>query len=149
MDIYELELNRIIAFPGRYYKYHFVYVETKPMPPTGLYEHDEDSVNRHIEALGYDSEEYALFRGNFFTREEYDDNGAERDGKYVNFNGKAELRYRYLTPHNFLIAPHSSPINNTRVDEELDCILNSIFRENQDPRVLKDFVQHLPLRPER
>jgi len=141
MDVYELEMDFIIAYPFLSYKHRFVYVQTKAMNPTGVYS-DTDSKATRIGSR----EEYGIFKGRFITRAEYDDDGAELDGKLVRFNGKAQLRVRTLTPYNWLIAPHASPINNQSYDDQFGSLLDSIIEKKYDPMELGDYVRALPIR---
>jgi hypothetical protein len=141
MDVYELEMDFIIAYPFLSYKHRFVYVQTKAMNPTGVY----PDTHREATRIG-SQEEYGIFKGRFITRAEYDDDGAELDGKFVRFNGKAELRVRTLTPYNWLIAPHASPINNQSYDDQFDSLLDNIIEKKYDPMELGDYVRALPIR---
>ena len=143
MDNQELKIKRIAAvYSGSYYQ-SFVYVEVEPMPPSGLYEID---VNSEAEYSGYSREEFAIFNGTFIKREEYDDNAAIIDGKPVNLDGKAELRIRYLTPYNFIIAPHNSPINNSTYDRRRNDCLNEIIRGQKNVEDLASEIFNLPRR---
>jgi hypothetical protein len=146
MDVYELDIDCIIAYPSPSYKHRFVYVQTKAMLPTGLYPDTDKYAQQSAKRIGYAREEYAIFKGRFITRAEYDDDGAELDGKFVRFNGKAQLRIRTLTAYNFLVAAHSSPINNPSYDGEFDSLLNNITEEKYDAMKLGDYVRALPVR---
>lgn len=143
MDSQELKIKRIAAvYSGSYYQ-SFVYVEVEPMSPSGLYEIDIDS---EVEYWGYCREEFAIFNGIFIKREEYDDNAAVIDGKPVNLHGKAELRIRYLTPYNFIIAPHNSPINNPAYDKRRNDCLNEMIKGEKNIEDLVSEIFQLPRR---
>lgn len=126
MDSDELQIKKVAAVDIGAYWQQFVYVEVLPMEPSGVYP-DRD-VKRRTETRGYCSEEFALFRGKCISREEYDDGAAVIDEEVVSLDGNAELRTRYLTPYNFIIAPVGSCINNQDFDGErvdmLDGMLN-------------------------
>ena len=141
MDVYELEMDFIIAYPFSSYKHRFVYVQTKAMDPTGLYPYTDEKAKR----IGY-QEEYGIFKGRFITRAEYDDDGAEFDAQFVRINGKAQLRVRTLTPYNLLIAAHASPINNPGYDNEFDSLSNNIIDGKYDGTELGEYVRALPIR---
>ena len=123
----ELAIRRIAAFNAGAYHQSFVYVECDAMEPVGLYQHDKEFIRRMCEHGGFAYEEYASFDGIAITREEYDDGATEIDGEIVDTTGKAELRVRYLSPYNFLIAPQRSPVNNDAFDQELGAMLNSVI----------------------
>ncbi len=140
----ELMVNRIAAVNcGAYYQ-SFVYVETDPMEPTGLYEEPDD--NEWLEGRGYYYDEYAIFGEHLITREEFDDGATVIDGKPVDTNDQAELRVRYTTPYNFVIAAHSSPINNTAYDRRRRTIFKEIILGKTTVDVLINEVLNLPRR---
>ena len=107
MDIHELEISKIAVYRSSAYYRSFVYVEVSPDQPTGLYPSDEETIRHRIEAIGYASEEYGLFQNIPITRACYDDGAAVVDGVVMDISG-AELRVRYLSSYNFLIASQSS-----------------------------------------
>ncbi|KMV28345.1 SEFIR domain-containing protein [Photobacterium swingsii] len=138
----ELKINKIAAVNcGSYYQ-SFVYVETYAMEPTGLYEVSEDT--RDPDDIDYRSEEYAIFGEHLINRSEYDDGAAVIDGKPVDTAGQAELRVRYITPYNFIIAPHGSPINNPAYDQRRRSILKEIISGRSSVDVLADELLKLP-----
>ena len=127
MDFEELNIEEIAAVnPSSYYQC-FVYVKVSPSEPSGLY--DYSYIEESVEHWGYAKEEFAIYKDKFISRAEYDDGAAIIDGTPVDLNGEAELRVRYLTPYNFIIAPHNSPINNTEFDKVRDSILNELLQE--------------------
>ncbi|WP_271528812.1 hypothetical protein [Bradyrhizobium sp. CCBAU 25338] len=152
MNYEELLVERIAAVPAQNYKYCFVYVQTEPMKPTGLYDPpDAARLARRLETFGYDSEEYGLVEdGMLVTRAEYDDGAAYRDGKLIDISSRSTLRVRYTTPYNFLIAANGSPINNPHFDSDLESLLNQAalgHSENVLP-TLTEKVLGLPSRRE-
>lgn len=142
MNFDELKIKRISAVNcGAYYQ-SFVYVETEAMEPTGLYDFQEhDNI---LQQLGYRYEEYANFKGQKISRSEFDDGAAIIDGKPVEISGEAELRVRYLSPYNFIIAPHGTPINNNRFDSRRRELLKEIIFGHQTVEQLVEEVLKLP-----
>lgn len=124
MDGQELKITKIAAVNSGSYYQSFVYVEVEAMEPSGLYDIDIDA---DISYWGYSREEFGVYEGRNITRAEYDDNATVIDGKPVYMNSKAEIRVRYLTPYNFIIAPHNSPINNSGYDSRRNEALNEIL----------------------
>lgn len=147
MDIKELNVRRIAAVnPGEYDR-SFVYVETSPDEPTGLYPATQDDIARQVEAFGYASEEYGLVDGKLpVTRPEYDDGAAIIEGKPVDIKGRVKLRDRHITPYNFLIAPVMSPINNNKFDNELRDFLNKLIQGQDVFEQMCDKILRLPKR---
>ncbi|TXI37989.1 MAG: TIR domain-containing protein [Nitrosomonas sp.] len=130
MDYHELDIEEVAAVnKGSYYQC-FVYVKVAPSEPSGLYNYSfiKDSVDNR----GYAHEEFAIFNDKFITRNDYDDNATIINDLPVNLDGKAEIRIRYLTPYNFIIAPHKSPINNPDFDLERELILNEMLQGKCD-----------------
>jgi len=130
---------------GAYYD-SFVYIETKPMKPTGLYKKPTKSdMENTLKNFGYDWEEYGLYKGKIkITRAEYDDNAALIKGKVVELNDDVELRVRYTTPYNFVVAAHMSPINNNQFDRELETKLNNILKGTETLENLSNRTLELP-----
>lgn len=145
MDIYELNVRRIAAVnQGSYYR-KFVYVEANADEPTGLYsgEYTEKLVENH----GYANEEYGLVDENILlTREEYDDGATIIDNEPVDVAHKAQLRVRYITPYNFIIAPQQAPINNRRFEDKLEEYLNDLLRGKSVFDEMCNDIRHLPKR---
>lgn len=142
MDGDELLIKRIAAVdPGAYWQ-QFVYVEVHPMEATGVYPGRD--ISRRIDALGYASEEFALFKGNHISREEYDDGAAVIDGEVIALDGNAELRTRYLAPYNFIIAPVGSCINNQDFDEDRVQMMDGMLNGTCTIEQLAERVRALP-----
>lgn len=128
LDGSELKVKRIIVYAAYEYYKKFVYVETYPEEKTGLYEIDENLVNKWVDTYGYYYEEYAEYEGRKITRAEYDDGAAVLDGKVVDLNGKAQIRTRYITPYNFIICAHFNPMNATKYDNIIGHVVNGILK---------------------
>ncbi|MBV7539081.1 hypothetical protein KW842_25255 [Duganella sp. sic0402] len=153
MNVDELNIRKIAAVQSDPYYRSFVYVEVASMKPTGLYQSSPDQVSaskKAEEVFGYNWEEYGLVDGvHMVTRAEYDDGAAKIEGEIQDITGRAELRSRYLTPYNFLIAPHGSPINNQRFDSILEDFLNKILSGEATIEQLIQVVNKLPKRNDR
>ena len=151
MDADELLISRVAAVHGSTYKRHFVYVRCEAMEPTGLYRNSMSDKAAALEQSGYDYEEYGLVDDTKpVKRSEYDDGAAVIDGRLVDLRGRSQLRVRYTTPYNFIIAANGSPINNNRFDqvlvENLNDALASVEKEEAVVERLRGLVQKLPLR---
>lgn len=141
-----MPINKIAAVnEGSYYR-KFVYVETEKMEPTGLYSYVENQIAYGVKQNGYCLEEYGLYKDKTkVTRAEYEDKAAAIiDGKLVELGGDVELRVRYITPYNFVIAAHDSPINNNDFDEKLTELLNAMLIDGVPIDVLSREVRKLP-----
>ena len=118
MNTDELLIKRIVVYrdSGRYYG-QYVYVEVEADKPCGCYSHNEDTMKYMIDKRGYYDEEFAVFKPSWYlperkiTRQEYDDGSAMVHGKPMRLHGRAELRLRYLTSYNFILAAKFSPFN--------------------------------------
>lgn len=145
LDTKELQIKRIAAVPSSDYYRAFVYIEAAPMKPCGLYEWDEEKIQKWVSDHGYAWEEYGLYKGkHHVNRAEYDDNAAIISGKLVKLDGDVELRERYITPYNFVIASHLSPINNMIFDSKLCDLLDGMLAGDTDIIELKEEVRRLP-----
>lgn len=144
MDFDELKIRKIAAVNAGSYYQQFVYVETLASEPSGLYDYSfiEDSIERN----GFAREEFAVFEGKFINRAEYDDGATVINGEPTKLEGKAELRVRYLSPYNFIIAPQNSPINNGRFDALRDDLLNGILKGE---KIIDELVEALLRLPKR
>ena len=147
MDWYEYRITKIAAVNRGAYYQKFIYVETEAMEPTGLYPDVSERIKSWVDKYGYCSEEYGLFNGKYkVNRAEYDDNAACIDGELVELGSDVELRVRYITPYNFLIAAHQSPINNNQFDLKLRGLLKSVLMGTGRLEGLTEEVLKLPKR---
>ncbi|MFC5461869.1 hypothetical protein [Massilia niabensis] len=146
----ELRISKIAAVHGGQYYRSFVYVEVDAMSPTGLYPSAEQGISEFkpgTGAFGYYWEEYGLVDGqHLVTRGEYDDGAAVINGILQDISGRTQLRCRYTTPYNFIIAPHNSPINNSHFDHVLEFFLNGILQGDRSLDELAAAVKKLPKR---
>jgi hypothetical protein len=80
-------------------------------------------------------------------RAQFDDGAAVINGRLENIRGRSELRERYVTPYNFVVAPQGSPINNSKFDKRLGEILDSMLKGADLLKELLDEIVRLPKRP--
>ena len=144
-DCEELRVKSLVAVNTGAYWQSFVYVETSPSEQTGLYEYEQEYIENYFKTRGPYPEEYGEWRGTKITRAEYDDGAAIIDGSPVRTEG-AELRIRFLTPYNFLIASQGSPINNTKFDIEFQSLMDGILLGSKSVDDLMKAVLALPKR---
>lgn len=145
MGIKQMKIKRIAAFHGDSYYLDFVYVETEAEKPTGLYNYDNDEIAKYVKNRGYLNEEYGLitnFLGwkHFIHRDEYDDGATVTRGK-VKDTSKAELRIRYITKYNFIIAAKGSPYNSVKFRRDSKRYFNGILNSEQTPDELFNFMK--------
>lgn len=138
LGIDELEIKRIAVYISPSYYKCFIYVETKGEKQIGLYNYTQETINDKINTFGYCSEEYALFGKKPISREHYDDGATIINGNVVQTFG-SQLRKRYLSEYNFLIAAKQSPFNSKEGDNDsydyMDSILNG--KKNADEFLTK------------
>lgn len=72
------------------------------------------------------------------------DSAAILDGKVVDLKGKAKLRTRYITPYNFIICAHFSPINSNEYDDMLEMLLNGILKGQNSVEEIVEVVKRMP-----
>lgn len=150
VELLELNIRKIVAYvdPGRYYG-QYVYVETYPDKPTGLYpEHTKEYIKRWKKEWGFYSEEYGVFKIHHFfkknvSRNEYDDGHTKFFGKIVSPTQKdQELRERFLTPYNFIITSFQSSFNCHQFydsDEYFNRLLNGEMTMEEFNDYMKSF----------
>lgn len=138
-----IRVKRIVAYAADEYYKEFVYVETYPENPTGLYEINQQEIYEYKRTTGYYNEEYAEWNGKLVGRMEYDDDAAVIDGKVVDLEHKAKLRNRYLTPYNFIICAHFNPINNSKYDSYMRQLLDGILEGRNSVDDIIEFVNEM------
>jgi len=140
----QLKIKRIAAFQGNSYYKDFVYVEVEGEKQTGLYNHTQEDIQRHIDNFGYSWEEYGVIKNKLgwstpIRREDYDDGATVIRGKVRNAMG-AELRLRYLSTYNFIIAAKGSPYNSSKFNRESKSYLNGILKGEVEPDTFFEFL---------
>ena len=141
----EYKISRLAAVYSSSYKRLWVYVETEPMPATGLYANTPQHLAKAQREGETYAEEYAIYAGRHkVTRAEYDDGHALIFGKLTEIYRDCELRVRQLTPYNFAICPHDSPINNLQFDGEHVSLLDDALKDPNGFQVLEARIRELP-----
>jgi len=143
LDRYELDIDKVAVFHSNTYYKCFVYVEVNRDKPVGVCETTEEDIERMVSNWGYASEEYGLFDQTPITRTCYDDGAAVINGNVVD-TSSAELRVRYLSKYNFLIASKFSPVNSRKFEKISGQIFNEILVGKRDLQELCDIIERLP-----
>ncbi|NMF57912.1 CHAT domain-containing protein [Pseudanabaena yagii] len=149
IDNQELKIKEVVAVNARSYYKCFVYIETYPMKPSGLYAWTEEKeIQDEIGRYGYCSEQFAVYQRKFLVnRSEYDDGAANIDGKIVDLDWKAsELRTRYLSSYNLVVAAKENPLNTPSFDSSFEEIMNNILRGYASVEDLSEAILELPKR---
>jgi hypothetical protein len=150
IDRHEMRIKRIVAVREFRIPYmDFVYVETLPDDPIGIYkDHDERWIQKSLqESLErkrgyYVSEEYALWNGKAISRDEFDDGSAIVEGKPILIKG-ATPRRRYLTPYNFVLCSNFHVLNHPKFDRETSGLLDLILQKEATVAELTQCVERL------
>jgi hypothetical protein len=152
LDEMEIRFRRIAAVNLYSYKHQFVYVESEPLEPTGLYASTHKYISEVVRGdsyFPYHYEEYGLVDGrHMITAGELDDGAAVIDGKLADVRGRTELRARYVTPYNFVIAAFGSPIGNTEYDEVLREQMDLMLKGEDHLEEIAKAIARLPVRTE-
>jgi len=110
MNSDELNIEKIAAFRGNSYFEDFVYVQCFSDTPTGLYNYDKSSIEKHFNLYGEFREYFGIYKRKLISAQEYEDGSALIKGKPIKVDG-AKCRTRNLTKYNFIIAAKFSPYN--------------------------------------
>lgn len=110
LDYDELIIDKVIAHRGHSYYQDFVYLECKADKATGLYEHNQLTLENFFNEGKEYKEEYGILKNRFISRQDYDDGSTILNGKPVKTIG-AELRSRTLIKYNFIICAKFAPYN--------------------------------------
>lgn len=143
LDRNELDIDKVAVFHSDIYYKCFVYVEVNRDKPVGVCETTEEDIERLVSNFGYAWEEYGLFDQTPITRTCYDDGAAVINGNVVD-TSSAELRVRYLSKYNFLIASKFSPVNSREFENISGQIFNEILVGKGDLQELCDIIERLP-----
>lgn len=143
MNAEELEIDKIAVYHSHSYWQSFVYLEVKGEKRIGLYSHTKEDITEIIQRHGYYNEEYGLYYGIPITRACYDDGAAVIDGKVTDTSG-AELRVRYISRYNFIIAPKFSPINCKEFRKYSVTAFNDILKGKLIFEDMLKFIETLP-----
>jgi len=139
----EMKVRRVAAVNRGSYKYNFVYVEVAPLPPTGIYKHTPERIaetERGDSPFPYYLEEYAIVDGeHLVSRSVYDDGTALIGGELQSIASRSELRSRFVTSYNFIIAAGGAPIFDSSYDRQLEEHLNAMLKgENRLDMIASD-----------
>lgn len=136
----ELEIKRVAVYISESYYKCFVYVEAKGEKQTGLYNFKPEDIKRHIDTFGYSIEEYGLLGKNPIRREQYDDGATVIKDKVVDATS-ADLRVRFLSDYNFIIAAKQSPYNSNKFNRESKEYFNDILQGKQTAETFFEFLE--------
>ena len=146
LNIEELKIKRIAAYHGKSYFKDFIYIECEGEEQTGVEKgYSDENIKDHIEAFGYSSEEFGVFKNSiglkkYINRKEYEDGATVIKGKVQDISEKVELRRRYLSPYNFIIAAKGSPYNSNKFSRNTEQLFNEIIQGKNDPSELFEFM---------
>lgn len=149
LDWNELNIRKIAVYSdsSRYYS-EYLYIEADAMPPVFQKKLSEEQIQLAVQGRGYCDEEYAVIRkGGFLhkiTRQEYDDGYAEVEGQIVPLNHKAELRCRYLTPFNFLVAAKFGAYNCSEFDRTSGEYFDGLLKGTVTLQQFHDYLMTFP-----
>lgn len=150
MNHLELVIDKIAAINLQHPSRVFLYIQTRADKPCGVYKHTRESRKRMIENHGYAWEEMGFYDGTYISRSELDDGVACINGVTVELNRKAEVRTRFLSPYNLVIAAQGSAINRTSFDSEFKGLMNGILSGTATVEDLANALNQLPkLQPRR
>lgn len=145
----EVKIKRIVAYVN-YAKYYseYVYIETLPDKPTGLYFYTEEQKQYFEKELKWD-EEFAIYKlwGIIpikITRQEYDDGYKVILGKTVHVGGKSELRTRYLKPYNFIISAKKSAYYNRKFEMTSEEVFDGMLRGEISVEEFNEYMMQFP-----
>ncbi|TAX58916.1 hypothetical protein ELI02_02120 [Rhizobium leguminosarum] len=144
----ELAITKVAAVNNKSYKYNFVYIEVGPLEPTGLYDSTPSRIVEVEKGEGpftYYSEEYAIVDGkHLVTRSVYDDGSAVIGGKLQSIKGRAELRGRYVTKYNFIIAAGGASLLDQSYDSELEEHMEAMLKGEDHLKEIAEEIVRLP-----
>ena len=134
----EMSIDKIAVYRSNNSKFSFVYIETKPLKSTGLY--DNSRIEAKIKERGFYPEPYALLGKRIISIDDYNDNSTVVNGKVILTNG-AISRLRHVSKYNFIIASQQSPYNSRYFDIGADDYLNGILAETHSYDQLMEFMK--------
>lgn len=144
----EMKVSRVAAVNVASYKYEFVYVEVDPLPPIGIYDktpHRIDEAYSGDDMFPYYWEEYGIVDGkHLVTRAEVDDGSAMINGKLESLHGRLEVRGRYVTRYNFVIAGGGAPLLVSAYDQGLNNHLDSMLKGEDRLELIAEDIKRLP-----
>jgi hypothetical protein len=145
IDIHELDIAKLVAHRSPpEADMEFIYIEARAVCPSGIYTFTESDLARRVAEWGFAHEEVGYYKERYISRAEYDDGYARLDGEVLHVGEEAEVRLRYLTPYNLLIAPFDSRINNRSIDSRVKESLNEILTGMSTLQDVVDLLRRTP-----
>ena len=143
VDHHEYIIDKIAVYRDDHTEKSFIYVQSKADSPVGVYKYTKEDVRRNLENFGFHREEFAIVNSKHpVTREQFDDGSAEVNGKVIE-RKSSELRTRYLTKYNFIIAAKQSPVNSQEFDRDSKELLDGLLSGTHSFDELFEFIQSL------
>lgn len=139
----ELIINKIAVYNSSSYYASFIYIETLPDEPSGLYDIQASVFESQVARRGYYSESFGIYNDSIITYEECEDGAAFIDGEYTELTNR-QYRTRYLSKYNIILVPKSSPHNTNQGNLLGIQFMNSILRGE---RTLEEFAEEYDLLP--
>lgn len=139
----ELIIDKIAVYNSSSYYSSFIYIETLPDQPSGVYNIKTSVFERHVASRGYYSESFGIYNNKIITFEECQDGAAFIDGEYTELINP-QYRVRYLSRYNIILVPKSSPHNTNKGNSLGDQYMNSIL---MGERTLEQFAEEYDLLP--
>lgn len=145
----ELKIKKIVAYANyaRYYS-EYVYIETYPDKPTGLYPYTKEQKAYYADRTEW-NEEYAIFK--LFglipikvTKPEQDDGHKVICGVTVHIGQKCELRTRYLKPYNFIISAKKSAYYNKKFDQTSEEMFDYLLKGKITMEEFNQYMMQFP-----
>ncbi|SFM63703.1 TIR domain-containing protein [Chitinophaga sp. YR627] len=138
---YEYDVDKIAVYVGSSDNESFIYVKVRGESSvfTGITGHNNKSES--FLTSGFTREEYAIYKNQIITREEFDDGAAEIEGTVINFTESPELRVRCLSPFNFIISAQTSIYNSQISDSSFKVFLDKDLVENNEYH-LESFINN-------
>ncbi|MEO8172029.1 MAG: glycosyltransferase family 4 protein [Sediminibacterium sp.] len=138
----ELEIDKIAVYRSQMHYRSFVYLKAKAeqsaLPNTDI----AQRIESQLSYKEYAEEEFALYKGQAITREEFDDGSAIIDGRPVRFTEHPDLRTRFLTPFNMLICSQTSVYNTHSADSMLQDIMDGLLDEENE-KLMPKYIKQL------
>ena len=125
-DVDVLNIDYIVAvrkFSAQYK--NFIYIQTMPEEPTGLY-NDNENLENLKSLFGFSYEKYGVWKDKVIPYAEYEDGSTIIDGKPVSLHG-VQLRKRYTSSYNFILCNQDHTFNKAILDTNLSILLNGIL----------------------
>lgn len=134
----ELQPTFLAAIGGRVYWQSYVYLESAALPPRKI--RGEENIRNP------NSQEFAIYNGRIFNRNEYDDGGYMQAGQPVRFTHSPDGRSRYMSKFGFLIVASDSSANHPHVDASIAARIQGVIKDKSTIEEFANFLMSLPKR---